>query len=197
MSVDMPRALRMFVPGQAVHVYNRGNNKMPIFNEDCDRRTFLGLVKRAFDRAGVAAHNFTLMTNHFHLFATPAAEKALSWGMQEIGGRYTRYFNDKYKRCGTVWQGRFGGVQISDEMYALICARYIEQNPVRAKIVTDPGDYAWSSYRISAYGEPSDWLVPHSTYAALGKNDEERRAAYRVICAEPVPVEALTWLRKR
>src|SRR5438477_8534063 len=158
MSVDMPRALRMFVPGQAVHVYNRGNNKMPIFNEDCDRRTFLGLVKRAFDRAGVAAHNFTLMTNHFHLFATPAAEKALSWGMQEIGGRYTRYFNDKYKRCGTVWQGRFGGVQISDEMYALIGPTKTEQNPVRPRMAPDPGAYACSPSAIPQSGEPPDCL---------------------------------------
>jgi putative transposase len=117
--------------------------------------------------------------------------------MKEILERYSRFFNRKYGRTGSLWEGRFRALGIDDEEYALICARYIEQNPVRARMVTAIDEYRWSSYRCLALGEPSDWLVPHPTYLALGRTDEERRAAYRAICSDPVPVEAFVRLRHR
>ena len=182
---------------ETVHVFKRGNNRMTIFRDDTDRHTFLHLVKTAFAQFTVDAHSFVLMTNHFHFLATPRNEKALPDAMKEVGGEYTRFFNDKYQRCGTMWTGRYAAKEITDNDHALICARYIEQNPVRANIVSDPGDYEWSSYRVHAYGEPSDWLVLHPSYLALGATDAERQAAYRAVCAEPLPLETLVRVRRR
>jgi len=170
---------------------------MAIFHEDVDRLSFLGIVKRAFGDNRVAPHNFVLMTTHYHIIATPPAEAALPLAMKEIGERYTRFYNRKYERTGTIWDGRYRGLPISDERYALICARYIEQNPLRAGMVAALDAYQWSSYRTLALGEKSDWLVPHSTYLELGSAEEERQAAYRAICSEPVPCDALINVRSR
>jgi len=170
---------------------------MTIFFDDVDRHFFLDIVKVAFDSAGVDAHTFTLMTNHYHLLATPRHEAALPEGMATVGQDYTTFFNAKYARCGTVWNGRYKAFEIDDHEHALVCARYIEQNPVRAGIVADPGAYEWSSYRVYACGQPNDWLVPHASYLALGATSEERQAAYRAICAEPLPLQTLVRFRRR
>src|SRR5438874_12055527 len=103
----MARGLRHFVNGESVHVYNRGNNRMAIFQEDDDRESFLGIVKRAFQRNGVAPHSFTLMTTHYHVIVTPAGELALPTAMKELGERYARFYNHKYQRTGTLWEGRY------------------------------------------------------------------------------------------
>src|SRR5262249_41981007 len=173
----MGRRLRLFSEGVSVHVYNRGNDRMAIFREDVDRLSFLGIVKRAFGYNRVAPHNFVLMTTHYHIIATPSADGALPAAMKEIGERYTHFYNQKYERTGTIWDGRYHGRPISDERYALICARYIEQNPLRAGIIDTLEAYQWCSYRALALGQTSDWLVPHPTYLALGQTDEERQEA--------------------
>jgi putative transposase len=170
---------------------------MAIFHEDVDRESFLGIVKRAFHNNRVAAHSFTLMTTHYHMIVTPPAEGALPSAMKEVGERYVRFYNRKYERTGTLWEGRYRGVAIADERYALVCSRYIEQNPVRAGIVRSVGAYPWSSYGFLGLGKPTDWLTPHPTYVALGRSDEERCTAYRAICAEPLPPGELINLRGR
>jgi putative transposase len=193
----MVRALRRFTEGESVHVYNRGNDRMAIFHEDVDRQSFIGIVRRAFKKNRVAAHSFTLMSTHYHIIVTPPAEGALPSAMKEIGERYVRFYNRKYERTGTLWESRYRGRSITDEQYALICSRYIEQNPVRAGMVATVDAYPWSSYRFLGLGHPTDWLTPHPTYLALGSTDEERRAAYHAICAEPLPHDDLIDLRDR
>jgi putative transposase len=86
---------------------------------------------------------------------------------------------------------------MADEGQSLICLRYIDQNPVRAKIVTSPDTYPWSSYRLYAFGQAWTWLVPHPLYLELGQTEEERKQAYRAICAEPIPMDALLRMRRR
>jgi REP-associated tyrosine transposase len=193
----MARTKRRFPAGETFHLFNRGNNRMPIFRDDTDRHCFVDILKSAFEQEGVDAHNFTLMTNHYHLVVSPRRELAVSNAMREVGKGYTGYFNQKYERCGSMWSGKFKDRAIADVEQALVCARYVEQNPVRARMVTDIDAYEWSSYRVYACGEPSDWLIPHSSYLALGATDDERQAAYRAICAEPLPPEMLIRCRRR
>jgi putative transposase len=191
----MARARRNVAAGESLHVYNRGNNRTTIFQEDIDRETFLVLVERSTERKGVAVHALALMTTHFHLLVTPRAEHALSLAMKQIGERYSRYYNGKYGRTGTLWERRYQAVQMNDDAHSLICLRYIEQNPVRAGLVSHPEAYRWSSYAVHALGHRSDWLVPHTAYLALGHTDEERQAAYQAICAEPLPARDIARLR--
>ena len=88
--------------------------------------------------------------------------------MQALGRRYVRYFNFEYQRSGTLWEGRYKSCLVQEERYLLEVYRYIELNPVRAEMVTDPGEYRWSSYQINALGKVSNLCTPHPEYLALG-----------------------------
>ena len=127
------------------------------------------------------------MTNHVHLLVTPASSDAAACLMRALGQRYVRYFNDRYRRTGTLWEGRFRSTIVDTDRYFLACSRYIERNPVRAGIVNDPGAYYWSSYRRNASGENDAIVTPHSLYTSLGANDDARRSVYRDLFATDTP----------
>jgi len=165
---------------------HRGINREAIFGDDVDRHMFLACLDTATSRYGVAVHVFALMTNHYHLLVTPSRDQALARAMRGLGIRYTLYYNRKYGRIGTLWTGRYRGIPICDDHYWMTCLRYIELNPVRAKMVGRPEDYRWSTYRTYALGEPHHWIVHHDRYRALGANAEERQMAYRALCNEPL-----------
>lgn len=99
--------------------------------------------------------------------------------MQAVGTNYVRYFNTRYGRTGTLWQGRYKSSLVQDDCYFLPCCLYIEMNPVRAGIAIRPGDYVWSSYRNNALGEKSDLVTPHITYLALARHQSRRFVSYR------------------
>jgi putative transposase len=178
----------MFVPGVSLHVRHRGNNRCAVFGDDEDREAYLLMLQSAIWRYRVAAHGFTLMTTHTHLVLTPTSTEGASLAMKRLGGQYVGYFNRKYGRVGTLWTGRFRAKPIPDERYWLTCLKYIEQNPVRAKIVVLPEQYRWSSYRAHALGEPIEWLSSHAALEALGATNAERQTAYRAYCATPATV---------
>ena len=104
--------------------------------------------------------------------------------MKQIGERYTRFFNRKYRRTGTIWEKPYESKPIMNENYWLTCLRYLEQNPVRAGMVPTAGAYRWSSYAFHAQGGGPRWLVPHPEYLKLGAAPDERQTAYRAICGE-------------
>jgi len=99
--------------------------------------------------------------------------------MQYIGRHYVRYFNYTYLRTGTLWEGRYHSSLVQEEIYLLSCQRYIELNPVRAGMVTDPANYSWSSYRSNGLGISAKLLTPHSQYLQLGCTKKERLKNYR------------------
>ncbi|WGL17226.1 transposase [Microbulbifer bruguierae] len=106
------------------------------------------------------------MTNHVHLLVTPHSDQGVSRMMQALGRIYVRYFNREYRRLGTLWEGRYKCCQVQSEDYLLQCYRYIELNPVRAGMVSDPGEYFWSSYGCNGLGRSSSLLTPHMQYLA-------------------------------
>jgi putative transposase len=126
----------------------------------------------------VAIHAWVFMTNHVHLLATPRTADGISSLMQSLGRQYVRYFNHAYQRTGTLWEGRFRSCVIDAEDYLLICQRYIELNPVRAGMVSQPADYTWSSFRSNGLGHPASFWSPHEVYLRLGATQEERLGAY-------------------
>jgi putative transposase len=132
-----------------------------------------------------------MMPNHVHLLCTPRREGSLSQLMQSLGRCYVRYFNCEYQRSGTLWEGRFRSCLVQEDIYLLEVYRYIEMNPVRAGVVTSPGNYRWSSYRVNALGHSSDLYTPHSSYLALGANDTERQAHYRQLVERYVDDELM------
>ena len=109
-------------------------------------------LQEASERYGVAVHAYVLMTNHVHLLVTPASRESVSCMMQALGRSYVRYINITYKRTGTLWEGRFKSSIVDSERYFLTVSRYIELNPVRAKMTLHPGAYPWSSFRANGMG---------------------------------------------
>lgn len=107
--------------------------------------------------------------------------------MALLGKNYVSYVNKTYRRSGTLWEGRHKGSLIEGSRYLLACLRYIELNPVRARIVDEPGKYAWRSYRTNADGMYSEFVTPHSEYVALGQDTPSRHAAYKRLFEDSVP----------
>lgn len=177
----MARLPRYFVPGVPLHLIQRGNNRQVIFADDEDFAYFRDCLIDAARREGLAIHAYVLMTNHVHLLATPGAETSAGRTLQSVGRRYVQYFNHRYARTGTLWEGRYKSTVIDAESYLVACSRYIELNPVRAGMVDHPRDYRWSSYRAHGDGERDDLLVDHPIYRRLAPNAESRRAAYRLL----------------
>ena len=182
----MPHPPRIFVPGVSHHVYRRGHDHDAIVRNDTDRSLFLTLIRNSAANNDTIVHGYCLMDTHFHAIVTPGHDGALSEMMKDIGDDYVRDYNRKYDRLGTLWAGRFHSPLIWDERYWLTCLRYVEWNAVAAGMVVAPEDYEWSSYRVHAHGQRSDWLAPHPVYLALGSTPEERQAAYREFCGIPL-----------
>jgi putative transposase len=119
------------------------------------------------------------MTNHIHFLVTPTHADSASRMMQALGSRYGFFMNKIHKRSGTVWEGRHKSSAVDEQAYLLKCYRYIELNPVRAKMVVSPEEYRWSSYGVNAWGDQSDCLEPHPEYVNLGGDKAKRCFAYR------------------
>ena len=174
----MARLPRLTLPGYPHHVIQRGNNRQAIFASLADYQTLLDLLRLNADKFGVAIHAYVLMTNHFHLLATPQTAESLPRMMQAVGRSYVRYFNDLQNRTGTLWEGRYKSTLIQTDHYLLACMVYIDLNPVRAGLAVQAADYAWSSYG-NYIGRKTDKLVtPHPLYWGLGNTPFAREAAY-------------------
>ena len=107
-----------------------------------------------------------------------------------------QYVNRRYRRFGTLWQGRYHSSLVDTEGYFLACQRYIELNPVRAGIVTHPVDYEWSSYRVHAHGAQSEIVIPHELYNAIAPEKRDREASYRALFSEALPPALLEQMRQ-
>lgn len=177
----MARLPRLTVPGYPHHIIQRGNNRQPIFAGTPDYELLLSLVDEHAHKQHVAIHAYVLMTNHFHLLATPETEEGIPQMMQAVGRRYVRNYNLRHARTGTLWEGRYKSTLVQAERYLLACMVYIDLNPVRAGMVADPADYHWSSY-LHYIGRRNDKMVtPHPLYWELGNTPFARDEAYAAL----------------
>jgi putative transposase len=192
----MARLSRLYFPGCAHHVIQRGNNREACFYDEGDYKAYLFFLKEAAIKYQVAIHAFVLMTNHVHLLATPQDKQGISRLMQAQGRKYVQYFNYTYARTGTLWEGRYKSTLVDTDNYLLTVYRYIELNPVRADMVTHASEYPWSSYQHNALGRPIQLLTPHTLYRQLGKTGEERQGAYRSLFRGKMAERDLTAIRE-
>jgi REP-associated tyrosine transposase len=180
----MPRHARLMLPDVSVHIVQRGNNRTACFFADEDYACYLFHLEELAQRFECAVHAWCLMTNHVHLLVTPGKAKTCALLMKHLGQHYVQYVNRVRRRTGTLWEGRFRSCLAQSEDYVLACYRYIELNPVRARMVNHPRDYSWSSYRVNAEGSHSSLVTPHAEYVRLGEDRGLRRVAYRALLAE-------------
>ncbi|NML63165.1 transposase [Massilia sp. RP-1-19] len=192
----MARRARLFRSDVPLHLIQRGHNRDVCFSAEVDRLVYLNMLKECADKAACAIHAYVLMTNHVHLLLSPSAPESGARMMKALGQRYVQYFNRRYERSGTLWEGRYRSCIVENEYYFLTCQRYIELNPVRAAIVSHPGAYSWSSYRANAEGIPNALVTPHDLYRRLAHEPTDRQAAYRELFANEIDSDILTLLRR-
>jgi putative transposase len=161
----MPRNARLIVPDCPHHVTQRGNNRQDIFFVDDDRREFLRLLKESSSRFGLTVEGYCLMPNHVHLVAVPRHENSLHLAMKRVNQLYTQYINRLHGRSGHLWQDRFFSCAMDDLHYwtAMI---YVEQNPVRAKMVRQAWRWPWSSAAAHCGKADDAGLLPLARWSA-------------------------------
>jgi len=170
----MARPLRIEYPGAVYHITSRGNEKKPVYKDEADRENFLSTLHQVNKRYNWLCHAYCLMDNHFHLvIETP--EGNLSLGMRQLNGVYTQKFNKRHGRVGHLFQGRYKAILIQKDSHLLEVCRYVVVNPVRARLVEDPGQWRWSSYGATAGREKSSACL--TTSWVLRQFSSKRRKA--------------------
>ncbi len=191
----MARLPRFVLPGFPQHVIQRGNNRQQILFEEEDYWFLWEKIGAAADKFDCCIHAYVLMPNHFHLLLTPLGEEGIGKLMQYVGRYYVQYFNGRYERTGTLWEGRYRATLIDPATYLLPVSRYIEQNPVRAGLVTEPAQYAWSSLAANTVGTDDRLVTPHAVYERLGRSQKSRQSAYAKGFETPIDENLLTQIR--
>ena len=179
-----------------MHIRHRGVDRQECFRADADRLVYLSRLRELVRATRCALHAYCLMTNHVHLLLTPPDEGAPATLMRELGQCYVQYFNRRYGRTGTLWEGRFRSCLVESAGYVLACYRYIEMNPVEVGMAGFPLAYPWSSHAENIGARAADMVAPHVEYAALASTRESRHAAYRGLFAVPRDPEFVAAIRE-
>lgn len=155
----MPRRARIVGIGYPHHVVQRGNNREKVFLDRQDYREYLSYLEKYSSQNAITILAYCLMPNHVHLLLRPCREaNSLAKMMQGVALCYTQYFNRRYRRTGRLWECRFHSTVVDGETYLWTVSRYIENNPVRAKLVKEAEAYAYSSARVHILGERDSLL---------------------------------------
>ncbi|MBD3792378.1 MAG: transposase [Campylobacterales bacterium] len=187
----MPRKPRIEIAGY-YHILNRGVEQRVVFKESKDYEYFEELMCFYAKSYGITIHNYCLMSNHYHLLVEITQEN-LSKFMRQLNMNYSIYFNKKYKRSGHLWQGRFKSWYVTDEAYLYTLMCYIEQNPLKANMVSELKEYPYSSYHYFLnYKEIPECLEN----AWIVENYKEDKEAIKAFVTNPVDTGQLQELKR-
>ncbi|RJP58890.1 MAG: transposase [Candidatus Auribacter fodinae] len=148
----MARLARVVAPNYPHHIIQRGNRRQDVFFCDADKELYIDLLRKNASKYGLEVLAYCLMSNHVHLIAIPRNVESLGKGIGETHKWYTATVNRRNNWNGYLWQGRFMSF-VLDEKYLQSAIRYVELNPVKAKIVQHAQDYKWSSARAHILGK--------------------------------------------
>ena len=180
----MTRPLRLEFTGAIYHITSRGDRREPIFEDDADRQALLAVVAQTMERFDATVLAYCLMDNHYH-FVLQTRRANLSRLMQQLNGIYTQTYNRRHGKVGHLFQGRFKGILVDKNAYLLEVCRYVDLNPVRARMVRDPGKWPWSSFGAHTGKVPAPpWLDTPALHGyVLGRTvvtlADRRKAAAR------------------
>ncbi len=180
----MPRLARQLLDGSCYHILTRGNNRAAIFHEPADYQRYGQLLLEYFAEHQIQLYHYCLMTNHVHLLVRAATATGLRQAMQGLNLRYALAYKRKYGHTGHFWQDRFKSLLIAKDAYLLQCGVYVDLNPIRARIVTQPDVYPWASARVYLTGVHDPLLTPNPRYLDLGDTSLERQQRYRALLIE-------------
>lgn len=186
----MPRKPRSLIDGGYYHIITRGNDRKTIFKDSEDYCRFLEILKRYFEKYQILIFNYCLMPNHIHMLLQAVRGADLPKYMQGVLQVYAHHFRKKYDSFGFVFQNRYKSLYIDKESYLIECARYIERNPLRAKIARNLREYPWSSF--SYYIKKKDNGVirgDNPSYMSLASTEAERQKRFTELVFEERPYE--------
>lgn len=186
----MPRIARSLAPGLPHHIVQRGNNREKVFLSDDDKKNYLSLLKRYSARWSSPVMAYCLMSNHVHILTRPLKDESLCKMMQGITLCFTQYINKRYKRTGRLWESRYHSCIVDKERYLWAVARYIEQNPVMARMAKQPEDYPYSSAKAHLCGS-HDGVLGETLFEAW------QRRGYIEFMRQNIREEELCLIRNR
>lgn len=196
-----PTRDQLINPENPNHIILRGNNRRRLFSYPRDYQSFLWFFGRANDAMACSVHALCMMTNHVHNLTTPPSVDATSECVKTFAQRYAQLRNEARGGSGKLFEQRFRSKPIADDAHMLAAMLYIEANPIRAGLVTNPADYPWSTYSLHAgfrSAIPRALWTPSSWYLSLGRTTEQRERAYRELfddyIAKGMPDEEGRWL---
>jgi putative transposase len=160
-------------------VIRRGAGRAECFFGERDRAAFLRWLARYAQRFECSVHAYVLMGNHLHLLLTAAVAGGPAGLLGKLCARHDRYAGEAMGRQCRLWEAGFEASAVHVRRHLYACMRYIELNPVRARVARHPGAYRWSSYGANALGQEDALVTPHPFYYALGRSVEARLEAYR------------------
>ncbi|RMA79512.1 transposase [Umboniibacter marinipuniceus] len=175
----MPRTARLVSPEVPLHIVHRGLNQRQLFYGLHDYLRYIRLLVSNAQAYHCDIHAYCLMPNHIHLLITPHSQRAPALLMKTCAQQYARYINTAFDRSGPLWDSRYTSCLVDNDSYVLACYRYIEDNPVRAGMVTTPASYPWSSYLANAEQDHCPWITPHPSFLELCNTKQTRCAVYR------------------
>jgi len=164
--------------GGVYHLIQRGNNREYIFCRNEDKEFLLGILREYQIEMGFECYGYVIMGNHYHL-VLKRHDIPIKEIMHRINSHFSRYYNQKNKRTGHVFENRYKGCHVNDDRYLLSLMRYVHQNPVAAKICRQVWEYPWSS---DAYYRKNNGLGLVSIDAVLGIFSENRSQALPAYC---------------
>ncbi len=191
----MPRPLRPIDDGLIYHVINRGNNRQRVFRKQADFGAFLHALAQLKERKPFELYGYCLLDNHFHLLMRPK-DPTISRIMQSLLVSHTQRYHRHYGSGGHVWQGRFKSPVVQSDEHLLAVLRYIEANPLRARIVKRAEDYRWSSYLCHGMGAADALLDPLVLYDQLGARPETRQRKWAEKVHLPMPGQQIAAIRR-
>jgi len=168
----MPRIARVVAVGYPHHITQRGNYRQNIFSDDADREKYLSFLKKEADQYHLSILTYSLMTNHVHFIAVPEEEDSMANVFKYAHMKYSQYYNKKMGISGHLFQGRFFSC-VMDERHTIACARYIEQNAVRAKMAEKPELWKWSSAKTHCGEDGCDELGVNKFFDYMGYDQKE------------------------
>lgn len=189
----MPRQARKKSETGIYHIMIRGINRQDIFEDDEDKEKFIETLKVYKKESGYELYGYCLMSNHIHLLLKEGRE-SISITMKRISSSYVYWYNFKYERCGHLYQERYKSETVEDDGYFFIVLRYIHQNPVKAGIITEVGEYKWSSY--NEYAGNSKIADVNYAFEILSEEREKAKLCFEKYMKEPNEDNCLEYKEK-